>query len=228
MNARLELDVHRGATLVPEAAVQRGHAGDVRVGGEARRDGRDAAGHGRRHRRPGRVGRRGPGSRASGSSSTGAEGSATGSRRRSARALPRTRGRVVSISRPFIRAAGRDDAPHGGDPAARARSATGASRSPRCRRSTIPTIQVVTFYPGASPDVMASSVDRAARAPVRADAGPRTDDVDELRRRARSSRCSSPSTCRLDVAEQEVQAAINAAFTLPAEGPSRSRRSTAR
>ena len=46
-----------------------------------------------------------------------------------------------------------------------------------------PTIQVQTFYPGASPDVMTSSGHRAARGAVRADAGPQPDVVDELRRR---------------------------------------------
>ena len=54
-----------------------------------------------------------------------------------------------------------------------------------------PTIQVVTFYPGASPDVMASSRDRAARTTVRTGAGAEPDDVDQVRRRVRSSRCSS-------------------------------------
>ena len=42
-----------------------------------------------------------------------------------------------------------------------------------------PTIQVTTFYPGASPEVMATSV-TAAGTPVRADAGPEADDLDEL------------------------------------------------
>ena len=45
-----------------------------------------------------------------------------------------------------------------------------------------PTIQVMTFYPGASPDVMASADHRAARAAVRPGARPESDDVDQLRR----------------------------------------------
>ena len=61
---------------------------------------------------------------------------------------------------------------------------------------------------------------RAARAPVRPDAGPQPDVVDQLGRRLGRSRCSSTSTSRLDVAEQEVQAAINAAGNLlPADLP---------
>ena len=46
-----------------------------------------------------------------------------------------------------------------------------------------PIIQVQTFYPGASPDVMASSVTGPLRAPVRADSRPHPDDLDVLRRR---------------------------------------------
>ena len=46
-----------------------------------------------------------------------------------------------------------------------------------------PTIQVLTFYPGASPDVMATHGDGAAGAPVRRDAGPEPDDLDQRRRR---------------------------------------------
>ena len=46
-----------------------------------------------------------------------------------------------------------------------------------------PTIQVVTLYPGASPDVVDLLDHRAARAAVRADARAHTDVVDELRRR---------------------------------------------
>ena len=46
-----------------------------------------------------------------------------------------------------------------------------------------PTIQVQTFYPGASPDVMTSSVTAPLERAVRPDAGPQPDVVDELRRR---------------------------------------------
>jgi multidrug efflux pump len=76
-----------------------------------------------------------------------------------------------------------------------------------------PTIQVVTFYPGASPDVMASSV----TAPLERQFG----QMPGLNQMTSSSSSGSSVitlqfvlTLGLDVAEQEVQAAINAAFTL--------------
>src|SRR5678815_5048516 len=82
-----------------------------------------------------------------------------------------------------------------------------------------PTIQVITFYPGASPDVMASSV----TAPLERQFG----EVPGLAQMtSTSSDGSSVITLQfalelsLDVAEQEVQAAINAAFTyLPKDLP---------
>ena len=82
-----------------------------------------------------------------------------------------------------------------------------------------PTIQVRTFYPGASPDVMASSV----TAPLERQFG----QMPGLTlMTSTSSSGSSIITLQftlelsLDVAEQQVQAAINAAFTyLPADLP---------
>ena len=82
-----------------------------------------------------------------------------------------------------------------------------------------PTIQVLTFYPGASPDVMASSV----TAPLERQFG----QMPGLKQMtSTSSSGSSVITLQfsldlsLDVAEQEVQAAINAAFTfLPQDLP---------
>ncbi|MBS0149538.1 MAG: MdtB/MuxB family multidrug efflux RND transporter permease subunit [Nitrospira sp.] len=83
-----------------------------------------------------------------------------------------------------------------------------------------PTIQVLTFYPGASPDVMASSV----TAPLERQFGqmPGLNQVTST-----SSGGSSVITLQfsldlnLDVAEQETQAAINAASTfLPRDLPS--------
>jgi multidrug efflux pump subunit AcrB len=76
-----------------------------------------------------------------------------------------------------------------------------------------PTIQVVTFYPGASPDVMTSSV----TAPLEVQLGqmPALNQMSSA-----SSAGSSVITLQfnlklsLDVAEQEVQAAINAASNL--------------
>jgi len=82
-----------------------------------------------------------------------------------------------------------------------------------------PTIQVVTFYPGASPDVMASSV----TAPLERQFG-QMPGLNQMT--STSSGGSSVITLQftlslnLDVAEQEVQAAINAAFSyLPKDLP---------
>src|ERR1700726_4681824 len=82
-----------------------------------------------------------------------------------------------------------------------------------------PTIQVQTFYPGASPDVMASSV----TAPLERQFG----QVPGLNQMTSSSSegCSVITLqfaleLNIDVAEQEVQAAINAATTfLPVDLP---------
>jgi multidrug efflux pump len=76
-----------------------------------------------------------------------------------------------------------------------------------------PTIQVVTFYPGASPDVMASSV----TAPLERQFG-QMPGLNQMT--STSSSGASVITLQfvltlgLDVAEQEVQAAINAALNL--------------
>ncbi len=83
-----------------------------------------------------------------------------------------------------------------------------------------PTIQVRTFYPGASPDVMASSV----TAPLERQFG-QMPGLTQMT--STSSSGSSIITLQftldlsLDVAEQQVQAAINASFTfLPRDLPS--------
>src|SRR5271170_6293876 len=82
-----------------------------------------------------------------------------------------------------------------------------------------PTIQIVTFYPGASPDVMASAV----TAPLERQFGqvPGLNQMTSI-----SSGGSSVITLQfalylsIDVAEQEVQASINAAQSyLPADLP---------
>ncbi len=82
-----------------------------------------------------------------------------------------------------------------------------------------PTIQALTFYPGASPDVMASSV----TAPLERQFG-QVPGLNQMT--SNSSFGSSLITLQfdldlnIDVAEQEVQAAINAAATyLPADLP---------
>src|SRR5215510_479385 len=82
-----------------------------------------------------------------------------------------------------------------------------------------PTIQVMTFYPGASPDVMASSV----TAPLERQFG----QVPGLQQMTSTSSGGSSVitlqfvlTLNIDVAEQQVQAAINAAQTyLPPDLP---------
>src|SRR5437667_11374224 len=82
-----------------------------------------------------------------------------------------------------------------------------------------PTIQVLTFYPGASPDVMASSV----TAPLERQFG-QMPGLNQMM--STSSSGSSVITLQfaldldIDVAEQEVQASINAATTyLPRDLP---------
>src|SRR6202049_3549056 len=82
-----------------------------------------------------------------------------------------------------------------------------------------PTIQVVTFYPGASPQVMASSV----TAPLERQFG-QVPGLDQMT--STSSDGSSVIVLQfdlalnIDVAEQQVQAAINAAATfLPTDLP---------
>jgi multidrug efflux pump len=82
-----------------------------------------------------------------------------------------------------------------------------------------PTIQVVTFYPGANPDVMASAV----TAPLERQFG----QVPGLNQMTSTSSDGSSIIVlqfslelNIDVAEQEVQAAINAAQTyLPSDLP---------
>ncbi len=89
-----------------------------------------------------------------------------------------------------------------------------------------PTIQVVTFYPGASPDVMASSV----TAPLERQLG----QVPGLQQMTSTSSdglsvitLQFTLSLSIDVAEQEVQQSINASGTyLPPDLPTR--RSTAR
>ncbi len=90
-----------------------------------------------------------------------------------------------------------------------------------------PTIQVMTFYPGASPEVMASAV----TAPLERQFG-QVPGLNQMT--STSSDGSSVITLQfdlslnIDVAEQEVQAAINAAATYLPARPARRRPSTAR
>src|SRR5690348_16677828 len=82
-----------------------------------------------------------------------------------------------------------------------------------------PTIQVVTFYPGASPEVMASSV----TAPLERQFG----QVPGLKQMTSASSFGSSTivlqfdlSLSIDIAEQQIQASINAAGTfLPRDLP---------
>ena len=84
-----------------------------------------------------------------------------------------------------------------------------------------PTIQVVTFYPGADPDVMASSV----TSPLERQFG-QVPGLSQMT--STSSFGSSVITLQfaldqnIDVEEQQVQAAINAALNVPAGGSAES------
>ena len=82
-----------------------------------------------------------------------------------------------------------------------------------------PTIQVVTFYPGASPDVMASSVTAPLERQFGQVPGLNADDLDQFGGQL-GHHAAVRADLNIDVAEQEVQAAINAAQTyLPADLP---------
>ena len=90
-----------------------------------------------------------------------------------------------------------------------------------------PTIQVLTFYPGASPEVMASSV----TAPLERQFG-QVPGLTQMTSTSSVRQLADHAAVRpglnIDVAEQEVQAAINAAGTYPARAICPTRRSTAR
>ena len=90
-----------------------------------------------------------------------------------------------------------------------------------------PTIQVLTFYPGASPEVIAATV----TAPLERQFG----QVPGLKQMTSSSSFGSSVIVlqfalelSIDVAEQQVQASINAASTFPAARTCRIHRFTAR
>ena len=119
----------------------------------------------------------------------------------------------------FYSSPGRDD-PADGRPVCWSESSpTGSFRSPRLPEVDYPTIQVVTFYPGADPDVMASSV----TAPLERQFG-QVPGLSQMT--STSSLGSSIITLQfnldqnIDVEEQQVQAAINAGTTyLPRDLP---------
>ena len=221
VNARLLLDVRRGATLVPGVAMQRGTQGTfvyvVTPDADGRRCGRCASASARATtpsiddgRRAGRAGRRRRRRRA-------ARRHAGDARRR--RAAPRPSRATREPVPPVHPPAGRHHAADGGDPAGRRARRTGKLPVSALPQVDYPTIQVATFYPGASPDVMASSV----TAPLERQFG-QMPGLSQMT--STSSGGSSLITLQfaldlsLDVAEQEVQAAINAATSfLPRDLP---------
>ena len=218
VNARLLVDTIRNATLIPAAALQRSQQGTfvyvvkpdktvemrpVTVGatqGEV-----IAISKGRHGRRHGRYRRRGQ--------------AAAGLARECAdRGIPPRERHSMNLSRPFILR-----------PVATSLLMVGLLLAGLVAYGQLPvsalpqvdypTIQVMTFYPGGSPDVMASSV----TAPLERQFG----QVPGLKQMtSNSSFGSSVITLQfdlnlnIDVAEQEVQAAINAAATyLPTDLP---------
>ena len=76
-----------------------------------------------------------------------------------------------------------------------------------------PTIQVVTLYPGASPDIVTSAVTAPLERQFGQMSGLETNVVAKFRRCVVIT-LQFQLTLPLDVAEQEVQAAINAATNL--------------
>ncbi len=197
------------------------HAGRVRLCGQGRPD-RRVRGRSRSARRRATTRRSRPASRpASWSWSTAPTSCETAARSRSRlakRAPARAKRQVVNLSRPFILR------PVATSLLMVALLLAGAVAYRLLPVSALPqvdypTIQVVTFYPGASPDVMASSV----TAPLERQFG-QMPGLNQMT--STSSGGSSVITLQfsldlnLDVAEQEVQAAINAAFTfLPKDLP---------
>ena len=91
-----------------------------------------------------------------------------------------------------------------------------------------PTIQVTAQYPGASPDVMASSVTTPLETAVWADQRVGHDDVHQFVWQYAASRCNSLCDRDIDAAAQDVQAAINAANGVLADEACRTRRPTAK
>jgi len=84
--------------------------------------------------------------------------------------------------------------------------ATGSCRSRRCHRSDYPTIQVFTFLPGASPEVMASSV----TAPLERQFGQTPGSTDAVHSSGGASDHAAVRFASAGCREQGVQAAINA------------------
>ena len=111
---------------------------------------------------------------------------------------------------PVHPAADRDDA------ADRCGAVAGADRLPgccpwrRCRTWIFPTIQVVTGYPGASPDGDGNVRHGAAGTLFRPDRRPDVHELHQLRRDQPDHAAIQPRRAGMDAAAQDVQAQINA------------------
>jgi AcrR family transcriptional regulator len=152
VNARLELEVRRGVTIVPERERAARHAGHVRLGREGRPDRRDAAREARRDRGPGRVGRERRRRRRRRSSSRARSSSSRREGRRSRNGHRQQRPRIARRREPPVhRTAGRDHAAHGRDPSRRHPRLPAAAPSPRSRRSTTRRSRSCTFYRARAP-----------------------------------------------------------------------------
>ena len=166
VNVRLLVDVKRDATVVPGGRDPARRAGHVRLRRQGGPDGRQCArstigvdarattpsiDSGLSPRRAGRGRRRRQAARRAATvevaTSRGGSGQADGPKRTRHEPVP-----------PLHPAAGRDHAADGRASCSPASSPTASCRSRRCRRSTTDHPGRCTFYPGASPDVMASSV----------------------------------------------------------------------
>ena len=134
------------------------------------------------------------------------------SRKTLRKARNRRRRRLESVSAIYS-AAGRDLAAHGRDSCWRASSSYFQLPVSALPQVDYPTIQVLTFYPGASPDVTATTV----TAPLERQFG-------QLQGLSQMTSTSAGGvsvvvlqfvlTLPIDVAEEEVQSAINAAQSL--------------
>ena len=228
----------RDATVIPAAAVQRASFGDVRLRRQARRQGDDPQGHARRRPRasaspspkgvaPGErvvlegvdalqegaeVEIVGTGRHRPPSTDDPARPAQRGSPAPASGQRPPGQGPAMNISRPFILR-----------PVATALLMAALLLSgilayrllpvSALPQVDYPTIRILTFYPGASPEVMTSAV----TAPLERQFG-QMPGLDQMS--STSSGGASVITLRfsldkaLEVAEQEVQAAINAASNL--------------
>ena len=84
-----------------------------------------------------------------------------------------------------------------------------------------PTIQVQTFYPGASPEVMATTVTAPLEVQLGQIPGLQQMVVVQLGRRVGHHAAVRSRRCNLDIAEQNVQAGDQRGQQLPADRPAR-------